>query len=120
MKLRSSDNHYPTEGLITKRRYNYLFAREGLITKRLKAFEGDISETTCVEVTIFKKVWFITYVYRPPYNSNKEIFQLSKTLSLSTRKYEIILIIGNLNIDTSNKKKDNGNYPSDLCNTFSL
>ena len=39
---------------------------------------------------------------------------------LASRKYENILIIGDLNIDTSNKKKDNGNYPSDLCDTFSL
>ena len=36
------------------------FTREGLITKRLKAFEGDISETISLEVTISKKFWFIT------------------------------------------------------------
>ena len=74
-----------------------------------------------LEVTISKKVWFITYVYRPPYNS-KDIFfsELSNTLSLATRKYENILIIGDLNIDTLNKKKVNGNYLSDLCDTFSL
>ena len=41
-------------------------------------------------------------------------------MSLTTRKYGNILIIGDLNIDTSNKKKDNGNYLSDLCDTFSL
>ena len=40
-----------------------VFIREGLITKRLKAFKGDIFETICQEVTISKKVWFITYVY---------------------------------------------------------
>ena len=98
-----------------------VFIRKGLITKRLKVFEGDISETICLEVTISKKVWFITYVYRPPYN-NKDIFfsELSNTLSLATRKYENILIIGDLNIDTLNKKKVNGNYLSDLCDTFSL
>ena len=37
--------------------------REGLITKRLKAFKGDIFEMICLEVTISKKGWFITYVY---------------------------------------------------------
>ena len=41
-------------------------------------------------------------------------------MSLAPRKYENILIIGDLNIDTSNKKKDNGNDLSDLCDTFSL
>ena len=44
------------------------FIREGLIAKILKAFKGDISETICLEVTISKKVWFITCVYRPAYN----------------------------------------------------
>ena len=94
---------------------------EGLITKRLKAFEGDISETICLEVMISKKVWFLAYVLRPPYNRNKDIFfsGLSNTLSLRTRKYENI-IIDDLNIDTSVKKKDNGNYLSDLCDTLLL
>ena len=41
-------------------------------------------------------------------------------MGLATRKYENILIIGDLNIDTSSKKKDNGNYLSNLCDTFSL
>ena len=53
---------------------------------------------------------------------NLHIFfsELSNTLSLTTRQYENILIIGDLNIYTSNKKKDNGNYLADLCDTFSL
>ena len=33
-----------------------VFIREGLITKSLKAFEGDISEMICLEVMISKKV----------------------------------------------------------------
>ena len=84
-----------------------VFIREGLNTKRLKAFEGDISQTIGLEVMISKKVWFMTYDYLPPYNDNKDIFfsELSNTLSLTTSKYENILIIGDLNIDTSNKKK---------------
>ena len=39
---------------------------------------------------------------------------------IGIRKYENILIIGDLNMDTSNKQKDNGNYLSDLCDTFLL
>ena len=41
-------------------------------------------------------------------------------MSLATKKYENILIIGDLNINTSNKRKDNGNYLSDLCDTLLL
>ena len=44
------------------------------MAKRPKTFEGDISETICLEVTISKKVKFKNYVYRPPYNDNKDIF----------------------------------------------
>ena len=40
-----------------------VFIMEDLITKRLKVFEGDISETIFLEVAISKKVWFITYIY---------------------------------------------------------
>ena len=53
-----------------------VFIRKGLITKRLKAFEGDTSETICLEVTISKKFWFITYVYRPSYDNNTDIFSV--------------------------------------------
>ena len=41
-------------------------------------------------------------------------------MSLATRKYENIIIIGDLNIDTENKRKDNSNYLSDLFDIFSL
>ena len=96
-----------------------VFIREGFITKRLKAFKRDSSETIFLEVTISKKVWFITYVYQTPYNNKKNIFfsELSRTLSLATRKYEIIFIIGDLNIA---KKKENGKYLSNLCDIFLL
>ena len=65
-----------------------VFIREGLVTKRPKAFEGDISETICLEGTISRKVSFIIYVYRLPYNNNKDILfnELSNTLSFATRK----------------------------------
>ena len=76
---------------------------------RLKGFEGDISETICLEVTISKKVWLINYVYRPPYNNNKGIIYS-----------ELSNILSDLNIDTSIKKKDDGNYLSDLCDKFLL
>ena len=41
-------------------------------------------------------------------------------MSLATRKYENILIIGDINIATSNKKKYHGNYLFNSCDTFSL
>ena len=51
--------------------------RQGLITEKLKVFEEDISETVCLGVTILKNLWFITCVYRPPYNNNKTSFSVN-------------------------------------------
>ena len=53
-----------------------VFIKEGLITKRLNDFWRDISETFCLEVMILKKIWFITYVYRPTYSNNQQIFSV--------------------------------------------
>ena len=55
------------------------------------------------------------------HNNNGIFFsELANTLSLATSKYENIIIIGDLNMDTSNKRKDHGNYQSNLCDSFSL
>ena len=99
-----------------------IFIREGLLAKKLYAYEDSTSETICLEVTISKKKWCVTFAYRPPYNSNKDGFfkELNKSLSNITRKYENVLVVGDLNIDILDKKKDSKNYLSDLCDTFSL
>ena len=43
-----------------------IFIREGLIASRLYAYEDSTSETICLEVTISKKKWCVTFAYRPP------------------------------------------------------
>ena len=100
----------------------YLGEIEGLIAKRSYAYEDNTSKTICLEVTISKKKWCITFAYRPPYNSNKDGFfnELNKSLSNIARKYENILVVGDLNIDILNKKKNSGKYLSDLCDTSLL
>ena len=80
------------------------------------AHEDSTSETICLEVTISKKKWCVTFAYRRPYNSNKDSFfkEFKKSLSNITGKYENILVAGDLNIDILCKKKDSKNYLSDL------
>ena len=47
--------------------------------------------------------------------------ELNKSLCNIARKYENILIIGDLNINFDNlKKEDTHSHMSDLCDTFSL
>ena len=44
--------------------------RKGLITRRLRDSEGDTTEIICLKLTIYKKIWFIKFAYRPPNNNN--------------------------------------------------
>ena len=99
-----------------------VFLREVVIAKRLYSYEDNTSETICLEVTISKKKWCITHAYRSPHSSNKDDFfkELNKSLSNIARKYENILLVGDLNIDILDKKKDSKNYLSDLRDTSSL
>ena len=42
------------------------FVKKGIITKRLKDLETNLSETICTEITISQKSWFCMSEYRPP------------------------------------------------------
>ena len=47
------------------------FVTEGLITEKLIDYE-----TICLEITISKKIWRITFAYRPPNYNNKDFFYI--------------------------------------------
>ena len=81
--------------------------RDGIIAKRLENLEGKHSETICLELTVSKKKWCITFAYRPPSNDNKAIFFNELTTSLSQIKnlYDYFKLMEDLNIDTSDKPK---------------
>ena len=72
--------------------------KKDLITKRLKAFSrryfwNDLSRSHNISTSLVHNLCSSI-----PYNKNKDFFsELSKTLSLTIRKYENILIIGDLN-----------------------
>ena len=85
--------------------------REDVIAKTIIDFEGNTNETICLEPNISKKIGFIIFAKRPFINNNKDIFfsELSNSLNCASIKYDNLLLIKDLNIDTLNKKKDNGN-----------
>ena len=99
-----------------------VFIRNGIIAKRLESLEGKESETICIEVTISKKKWCISFAYRPPRKDNKVMVFNDLNLSLNhcVNKHDNIIVIGDLNTDISDKRKENNNFLSDLCDTFSL
>ena len=71
---------------------------------------------------ISKKNWCIIFVYRPPHSNNKKVFfsELTTSLNQATNKYDNIIVMGDLNIDTQKNGADTSHYLSDLCDTFSL
>ena len=99
-----------------------VFVRHSIIAKILGSLDGKETETIWIEVTISKKKWCITFAYRPPQNDNKVMFfnRLNFSLNQCVNKYDNIIVMGDLNIDISNKRKDNNDFLSDLCDTFSL
>ena len=99
-----------------------IFIWNSITAKRLESLEREESETICIEVTISKKTWCITLAERPPRNDNKIMFFNESSLSLNqcVNKYDNIIVMGDLNIDISNKRKGNNKFLADYCDTFSL
>ena len=83
-----------------------VFLREALMAKRVRDFEGDTTEIICLELTTCKKIWCIIFACRST-NNNKYIFfsELSNFLNRVAMKYDNLLVIGDLNIDTLIRKK---------------
>ena len=78
-----------------------VFVRNNIIAQRLESLQGKESETICIEVTISKKSWCITFADRPPQNDNKVMFfnELNLSLNQCVSKYDNIIVMGGLNMD---------------------
>ena len=48
-----------------------VFVRNSIIAKGLESLEGKESDAICIEVTISKNKWCITFADRPPLNEKK-------------------------------------------------
>ena len=84
-----------------------VFVRNSIIAKRLESLEGKESEKMCIEVTISKKKWCITFTYRPPQNDNKEMFfdELNLSLNQCVNKYDNIIVMGDQTLTYQIKEK---------------
>ena len=82
------------------------------MAKRLVNFKGNTSETICIEVTISRKKWCIIFVYRPPHSNNKKVLfsELTTSLYQATNKYDNIIVMGDVNIDTQKNVADTNHY----------
>ena len=100
-----------------------VYVKGGVIAKRILKYENINIETICIEITISKRKWCLTFAYRPPYNNNKTKFlmELNTSLYKIAAKYENVVIIGDLNANFDNLQKgDKDSHMFDLCDTYSL
>ena len=79
------------------------FTRKGVVCNRVSNFENPQIECICSEPMVCKKRWVVFSVYRPPEASNMELFfrKLSSSLNSALDKYDNVIIMGDINIDTS-------------------
>ena len=105
-------NDYFNPGDFRKDRTNHgggliIYIRKGTPCKRLQQYEESNIESICFEIAVNKRKWLIFAIYRPPYNSNLQLFfqYLSKMTDKALDKYENIIILGDINIDI---KRDKG------------
>ena len=97
------------------------YIRKGIIRKRLEDLELNSFESIASEITINKEKTFLLSFYRTERHENrldniKKFFkELSGKLDIITQRYDNIIIMGDINIDSQNKKsagyKDLNEFP---------
>ena len=76
-----------------------------IITRQEYLEKSDLLEVICLELTISKRKWIIFSLYRPPEQNLSTFFsELYKCLDKAIRKYENIVLMGDININTENDK----------------
>lgn len=99
-----------------------VFVRKGIPCERRPKFEPDGLEIVCMEISIGKRKWLVTSLYRSPVYSNlKEFFkELTQSLDKIVEKYDNILLLGDINIDTLVEKAQGRQLYEDFIDTFNL
>ena len=69
-------------------------------------YETQNVESICSELTFCEKWWMIFAIYRPPDSANLNSFfnELLKSVISALAKYDNIIILGDLNVDTQNEQ----------------
>ena len=98
-----------------------VFAENDLITKRKQEFESDFVAIISLELAISRKKWITFSFYRPPKSNIANFFsELSKCVDKATRRYENVVLMGDINIDISEEKAIGMTKLSELCDIFNL
>ena len=97
------------------------FIKKGLIYKRLKYFDTSRSESISSEITVYRRKWLCFSIYWPPSNETLEVCfeKLKNPLSKANECYERFIIMGDFNIDVTNKEVEFDRL-CEFCDLFNL
>ena len=93
-----------------------LYVREDIPSKVLTKMEHmDDTECFLVEINIRKRKWRIVCSYNPHKNTiSQHLHSLSKRIDLHSSRYDNVLIIGDFNVESTDK------CMGEFCNSYSL
>ena len=98
-----------------------LYARTGIVCNIVHSLETLNLELMCSEITIQKKKWILYCIYRPPDLNVRFFFdKMSTSLNTALDKYDSIIIMDDINIDTQNDQNPGYNEFNTFCDVFGL
>ena len=98
-----------------------VLVRNDLIVRRLIDLEPLELEGICIELTLSKKKWAIFSVYRFQIATVKTFFErLLKSIDFAINKYENIVVMGDININTHDNHCQGINDLKQFCDILGL
>ena len=113
------DNSIHSGGLIE-------YVRNGIVRKRVSNLEFKSFDSIASELTISKNKWFLLSFYRTEKNEPRKVNinnffkELSDILNNAFKKYDNVLLIGDINIDCHDKKGIGYNELTEFMDIFGL
>ena len=98
------------------------YVRKGVACSRVPLFEVASLELICSELTVNKKKWIIYSIYRPPEprDLDSSFAALSISLNSALDKYENVILMGDININTFDKEDGANQKLVNFCDVFGL
>ena len=99
-----------------------LYARKGVVCNRVPALETPSLELLCSELIVNKKKWIVYCIYRAPDcgNIDSSFSDLSTTLNPALDRYDNIIVMGDINIDSLNRQDAGHSKLVSFCDVFGL
>ena len=99
-----------------------VYIRNGIVVNSLTLYKTQNTESICVEITIKKRKWEISFTCRPPNNNNLKVFFEETTQFVSQLLSDVdkIIPVGDFNIVIGSKDCQKVKHLVGFCHTFDL